>query len=237
MLTIVAFIRLFCTQLIYIVFVQCTEIFPTPIRSTGFAWMIVFGLGAMISTPYVLHVWFCFFILWFLCAGLVNWNNLEQILFIYDLNHADIRSCFQESVQKEKWINSTIFLSQSGFGEAFPYWLLVVLMTICAFLGIYLPETIGLPLPQTFQDAEELGRGRPLTTWINHWNQHKYIAVSTEDPKHVELKRRTWGRELRVLWSEAELHLAIISTRTQSEKLRIVILEFRDQSSLWEWET
>ncbi|XP_042880465.1 solute carrier family 22 member 7-like [Penaeus japonicus] len=134
MLTIVAFIRLFCTQLIYIVFVQCTEIFPTPIRSTGFAWMIVFGLGAMISTPYVLH---------------------------------------------------------SGFGEAFPYWLLVVLMTICAFLGIYLPETIGLPLPQTFQDAEELGRGRPLTTWINHWNQHKYVAVSTEDPKHVELKRRT----------------------------------------------
>ncbi|XP_063593786.1 solute carrier family 22 member 7-like [Penaeus indicus] len=55
MLAMVAFIRLFCTQLIYVVYVQCTEIFPTPIRSTGLAWLIVCGLATMISTPFLLH--------------------------------------------------------------------------------------------------------------------------------------------------------------------------------------
>ncbi|XP_037791597.1 solute carrier family 22 member 5-like [Penaeus monodon] len=132
MLAVAACIRLFSTQLIYIATIQSAEIFPTPIRSTGFAWMVVWGMGAMIATPYILH---------------------------------------------------------SEYGESFPYWFLASLLLLCAFLGIFLPETIGLPLPQTFQDAEELGKGRPLMTWIHHWNQHRYMPVSFEEPDNLELKK------------------------------------------------
>ncbi|ROT66050.1 Organic cation transporter 1 [Penaeus vannamei] len=131
MLAIASCIRLFSTQLIYIATMQSAEIFPTPIRSTAFAWMVVCGLGAAIATPYILH---------------------------------------------------------SGFGDAFPYWFLSALMLLCATLGAFLPETIGLPLPQTFRDSEELGKGRPLTTWIHHWNHHKYVPASPEEPNNQELR-------------------------------------------------
>lgn len=132
MLAIVAVIRLFCAQLIYVAYVQCTEIFPTPVRSTGLAWLIVCGLATMISTPFLLH---------------------------------------------------------SGIGEDFPWWLLLALMLLCAFLGTYLPETIGLPLPQSFQDAEDLGNGRPLKVWIHHWNHHRFVPISSQEDRYQELRR------------------------------------------------
>ncbi|XP_063594061.1 solute carrier family 22 member 7-like [Penaeus indicus] len=132
MLAVAACIRLFSTQLMYVVTIQCGEIFPTPVRSTGLAWMVVCGMGAMVSTPYILH---------------------------------------------------------SGYGDSFPYWLLASFMLLGAFLGLFLPETIGLPLPQTFKDAEKVGTGRPLMTWIHHWNQHRYMPVSSEEPDNLELKR------------------------------------------------
>lgn len=63
---------------------------------------------------------------------------------------------------------------QSGLGPAFPYWFMMVLLLLCCLAALPLPETLGLPLPQTFQEAENIGNGRPLRTWIHHWNYEKY---------------------------------------------------------------
>ncbi|ROT66053.1 putative secreted protein [Penaeus vannamei] len=84
---------------------------------------------------------------------------------------------------------STPFLLHSGIGEDFPWWLLLALMLLCAFLGTYLPETIGLPLPQSFQDAEDLGNGRPLKVWIHHWNHHRFVPISSQEDRYQELRR------------------------------------------------
>lgn len=62
----------------------------------------------------------------------------------------------------------------SGLGEAGPYWILLGLTMASALAVIPLPETLGLQLPQTFQDAEELGQGRPFTSWVHHWNLHRF---------------------------------------------------------------
>lgn len=78
----------------------------------------------------------------------------------------------------------TPHLLHSGLGEAFHYW---VMLGLTIFAGICLwplPETLGIVMPQTFLDGEELGRDRPLTTWIHHWNLHKY--QSTTPPEQVE---------------------------------------------------
>lgn len=131
LLTIVGFIKLFSTQLIYIMLVMSTEILPTPVRATGLAWMTVFGLLAMTVGPYALT---------------------------------------------------------SGLGESFPYLLIASLMVMSLFLSWPLPETIGLHLPQTFHDAENLGTGRPLKTWIHHWNSTEYPTHPiTESPMESEL--------------------------------------------------
>ena len=44
-----------------------------------------------------------------------------------------------------------------------------------------MPETIGLPLPQTFLDAQNVGNTRSFFSWVNHWNYKKYMPVTTED--------------------------------------------------------
>ncbi|XP_037792998.1 organic cation transporter 1-like [Penaeus monodon] len=116
-LVIVAFVKLFVTQLIYVLFLLNAELFPTPVRSTGFAWLLVSGFAAMSAAPYILN---------------------------------------------------------SGLGPAFPYWFMMVLLLLCCLAALPLPETLGLPLPQTFQEAENIGNGRPLRTWIHHWNYEKY---------------------------------------------------------------
>lgn len=55
-LVIVAFVKLFVTQLIYVLFLLNAELFPTPVRSTGFAWLLVSGFAAMSAAPYILNV-------------------------------------------------------------------------------------------------------------------------------------------------------------------------------------
>ncbi|XP_050728359.1 solute carrier family 22 member 3-like [Eriocheir sinensis] len=62
----------------------------------------------------------------------------------------------------------------SGLGEAGHYWILLALTGASALTMIPLPETLGLQLPQTFQEAEELGQGRPFKSWIHHWNLHRF---------------------------------------------------------------
>ncbi|XP_069166369.1 solute carrier family 22 member 1 [Procambarus clarkii] len=70
------------------------------------------------------------------------------------------------------------YILHSGQGSSFHYWVLVGLMLLSLILCIPLPETLGHALPQTFQEAEDLGFGRPMATWIHHWNLHKYPAAS-----------------------------------------------------------
>lgn len=67
-----------------------------------------------------------------------------------------------------------ILVLQSGLGEAGHYWVLLALAVVSALTVIPLPETLGLQLPQTFQDAEKLGEGRPFTSWVHHWNRHRF---------------------------------------------------------------
>ncbi|XP_066942689.1 organic cation transporter 1-like [Macrobrachium rosenbergii] len=123
LLTTVGFIKLFSTQYIYILIVMMTEILPTTVRATGFAWMTVCGLFAMMIAPYPL---------------------------------------------------------KTELGGLFPYILIIGIMVISLLIGWPLPETIGLPLPQTFQDSETLDEGRSLKTWIHHWNSSKYSSHKVE---------------------------------------------------------
>ncbi|XP_063870886.1 carcinine transporter-like isoform X2 [Scylla paramamosain] len=62
-----------------------------------------------------------------------------------------------------------------GADGAAHYWILLALTVASAACMIPMPETIGLQLPQTFQDAEELGAGRPITSWVHHWNLHRFM--------------------------------------------------------------
>ena len=63
---------------------------------------------------------------------------------------------------------------QSGHGPSFQYWVMFVCAAFSLFISLAVPETLGLPLPQTFKNAEDIGFGRPLTTFVHHWNQHKF---------------------------------------------------------------
>ncbi|XP_042856033.1 beta-alanine transporter-like [Penaeus japonicus] len=131
-LVVVAFIKLFVTQLIFSLFLLSAEIFPTPVRSTGFAWLLVSGFAAMSAAPYILS---------------------------------------------------------SGLSPAFPYWVMLVLLLLCCLAALPLPETLGLPLPSTFQEAENLDSGRPVMTWIHYWNYKKYSVPSASSDAPVPSKK------------------------------------------------
>ena len=68
-----------------------------------------------------------------------------------------------------------------------------VVILIVSLLGILcslpLPETLGLPLPQTLPEAENIGSTRPLHKWVNHWNYGKYMPeVIGELSKTTEIE-------------------------------------------------
>ncbi|XP_042241403.1 organic cation transporter 1-like [Homarus americanus] len=74
------------------------------------------------------------------------------------------------------------YVLNSGLGATFQYWVMAGLSLMSLLLSLPVPETIGLPLPQTFQEAENLGAGRPLSAWIHHWNKNEY---PTPSPLHL----------------------------------------------------
>ncbi|XP_050689097.1 solute carrier family 22 member 21-like isoform X2 [Eriocheir sinensis] len=73
-------------------------------------------------------------------------------------------------------------LLHSGMGEGMHYWVLLAITGVGMISLFPIPETLGLIMPQTFKESEELGTGRPLTTWIHHWNLHKYPGT----PQHED---------------------------------------------------
>ena len=80
---------------------------------------------------------------------------------------------------------------QDGSGPTFQYWFIAVLMAIGAGFSIFLPETLGLPLPQTLYDAETMSKDRPFFGLIHHWNLKKYQVVnksSDENNETIEIK-------------------------------------------------
>ena len=79
---------------------------------------------------------------------------------------------------------------QESTGPAFQYWFIAILMAIGGAFSIFLPETLGLPLPQTFHDSENLGKDRPFFGLIHHWNLKKYQVVnkSSEESDKSENK-------------------------------------------------
>lgn len=62
-------------------------------------------------------------------------------------------------------------------GDTFHYWVMFGCILLGAVVLAPIPETLGLVMPQTFLDAEKLGYGRPLTSWIHKWNVHKYPSA------------------------------------------------------------
>nr|XP_045584295.1 solute carrier family 22 member 1-like [Procambarus clarkii] len=72
------------------------------------------------------------------------------------------------------------YILHSGMDPGFHYWVMAVLMLIAFILCIPLPETLGLALPQTFQEAEHLGAGRPVFTWIHNWNVTRYPTTCSK---------------------------------------------------------
>ncbi|XP_045109904.1 organic cation transporter protein-like isoform X2 [Portunus trituberculatus] len=73
----------------------------------------------------------------------------------------------------------------SGFAEGGHYWILLAMTVASAICMIPFPETLGLQLPQTFQDAEDLGQGRPFIKWIHHWNLHNFMQPPESQHKTV----------------------------------------------------
>lgn len=125
LLSMVAMVKLFVMFGMYVIFVTTSEIFPTPIRTSGIGCMIVFGMAAMAVTPYILY---------------------------------------------------------SGVSSTFHYWMMLGFALLSLLASLPLPETLGLHLPQTFQEAEDLGSSRPLTAWIHHWNKDKYPPQTSKLP-------------------------------------------------------
>ncbi|XP_076049091.1 carcinine transporter-like [Oratosquilla oratoria] len=71
------------------------------------------------------------------------------------------------------------YINAAGYGVDFKYWIMMMLSLIGFLACIPLRETMGLPLPQTFEEANKLGKNRPLTRWIHHWNYKQYTEVHT----------------------------------------------------------
>ncbi|XP_068243997.1 carcinine transporter-like [Palaemon carinicauda] len=130
-LLVMALIKLSFSMSIYALLVYSTEIFPTTVRSTGFAWISVCGFTAVTASSYIIN---------------------------------------------------------SNLGTSFPYWIMLALSGVSFLATLFLPETIGLPLPQNFQEAEDINVGRPLTSWIHMWNYFEYF--STPDPFDVSPQYR-----------------------------------------------
>ncbi|XP_076049084.1 organic cation transporter 1-like [Oratosquilla oratoria] len=122
LLSLAAFIKLFITKAIYVLFLYCAELFPTPVRSIIIGIVVVFGLISMSAAPYI---------------------------------------------------------DTAAHGVTFQYWVMMILSLVGFLVCLPLPETVGLPLPQTFEEANNLGKGRPLTRWIHHWNYNRYTEVPT----------------------------------------------------------
>ncbi|XP_076064252.1 organic cation transporter 1-like [Oratosquilla oratoria] len=72
-------------------------------------------------------------------------------------------------------------IAAGGKGESLPYWVIFSLTLVALLCSVPLPETIGLPLPQTYEEAEKLGKFRPLTSWINHWNYSRYLTLASNE--------------------------------------------------------
>ena len=54
-------------------------------------------------------------------------------------------------------------------------------------MSILLPETLGLPLPQTFEDSENIANDRPFFGLVHHWNLSDYkTIISSQDFKKKE---------------------------------------------------
>lgn len=68
------------------------------------------------------------------------------------------------------------------------YWITIALCLAGTIFSFLLPETLGLPLPQTFDEADLFWRKRPQFKWIHHWNEHLYRldAGQQEEPQEIK---------------------------------------------------
>ncbi|XP_076064254.1 organic cation transporter 1-like isoform X2 [Oratosquilla oratoria] len=122
LLALAAFIKLFITSSMYVVFLIGAELFPTSIRSFSLGITLVVSLAVCSASPYIV-----------------------------------------------------------GLEISLQYWLMVGLSLVGLLCSMLVPETLGLPLPQTFEEAENTHKYRSLTSCIHHWNYSKYMPVATEE--------------------------------------------------------
>jgi len=73
---------------------------------------------------------------------------------------------------------------QSDVDVALNYWVIMSVCIFCFLCSLVMPETLGLPLPQTLSEANTLGDNRPLHKWVHHWNLHEFeINKDAGSPK------------------------------------------------------
>ena len=58
-----------------------------------------------------------------------------------------------------------------------PYYIMCGIGILEAFIATLLPETVGSALPQTFKEANEVGKNQRFFSVIHRWNAHKYYNV------------------------------------------------------------
>ncbi|KAL7648365.1 UNVERIFIED_CONTAM: hypothetical protein RMT77_000271 [Armadillidium vulgare] len=122
LLFVVAMIKIFITQGIYVVYIMTCEVFPTSMRSIGMGSVVVFSMAGLFVSKYIVQA--------------------------------------------------------SGDGP-FQYWVMVGTELVGLLVAIPIPETIGLALPQTLPEANNLGKNRPFFKWIHHWNKGKFSEDRT----------------------------------------------------------
>ncbi|KAG7164823.1 organic cation transporter 1-like [Homarus americanus] len=128
------------------------------------------GLASTAITDQWLLVTFC---------GLVKLFVTEAVLVVYvqigELFPTPLRS-ISYGVTAVTGLSATVLvptlMALGNTDRKLPYYILCSLCLCGAMVSTFLPETLGLPLPQTVQQASKVGRDQPYCAIVTHWTKH-----------------------------------------------------------------
>ncbi|KAK8737864.1 hypothetical protein OTU49_004283 [Cherax quadricarinatus] len=129
------------------------------------------GLSSTAITDQWLLVTFC---------GLVKLFVTEAVLVVYmqigELFPTPLRS-ISYGVTAVTGLSATVLvptlMALGNTDKKLPYYILSSLCVCGAIVSTFLPETLGLPLPQTVHQANRVGCNQPYCAIITHWTKHK----------------------------------------------------------------
>ncbi|XP_071533086.1 LOW QUALITY PROTEIN: organic cation transporter 1-like [Panulirus ornatus] len=133
------------------------------------------GVASTVITDEWLLVTFC---------GLVKLFVTEAVLVVYmqigELFPTPLRS-ISYGVTAVAGLSATILVpSLMALGNTdrrLPYYILCGLCVCGVVVSTFLPETLGQPLPQTVQQASQVGRDQPYCALVTYWTKHKHNSA------------------------------------------------------------